>query len=216
MTYERCPLAAKKQYIDKLPKKAHPNAERGNEIHKRAEDYILGKNGILIPELACVEPLINRFQTRFIENAVFVESPWAFTKDWLECGFEDDAAWTRGLLDVAEWVTPQTHLHGFDWKTGKRYPPKHLQQEQLYCVYAFEKFPRLEKFDFSFIYLDEIGSLEDRMTKRSYTRANALRLKDSFTRRGLRMTNDTVFAPAPNKVNCMWCDFKDTCEWAVK
>lgn len=107
-------------------------------------------------------------------------------------------------------------MHGYDWKTGKRYPPKHLQQEQLYAVFAFERYPTLETFDFSFVYLDEKGDLANRMTHRTYTRANTIRLRDNFTKRGLRMTNDIIFKPAPNAVNCRFCDFKDSCEWAVK
>ena len=220
-TYEKCPLAAKKQYLDKLPRRGSPQADRGNQVHQDIELFINGQQDELKEKIN--KTYINEltdFRTQFLAGDVFVEEPWGYNADWQFCGFEHEDVWVRGLLDLGHIVEriddAITVLHGYDWKTGKRYPPKHLQQEQLYAVFAFAKIPTLVQFDFSFVYLDEQKPWDQITTKRSYTRERAKQLEESFTRRGLRMTMDTTFKPQPNVINCKYCDYNDSCEWAVK
>lgn len=149
-----------------------------------------------------------------------VEEPWGYTADWNRCAFDADDVWVRGLLDLYRIlegdIGAPIAMHGYDWKTGKRYPPKHLQQEQLYAVFAFSRFPSLQEFNFSFVYLDEGKPWDSVCTLRTYHRERANILRDTFTRRGIRMTTDITFRPNPAKVNCVYCDYKTSCEWAVK
>lgn len=158
---------------------------------------------------------LNHLRDAYQAGGVIVEDDWGFTRSWEPTGFNDDDCWVRGSLDVLEFITPE-HAVGEDWKSGKRYPPKHIQQEQLYVVFAFNKFPALQTFDFRFRYMDETGSEDACSTKRTYKRTDVPRLQDGFNRRGLIMTNDYTFKPNPSRVNCRFCDFKDSCEWVAQ
>lgn len=207
--YEMCPAAARMRYLDKIEGTKNEKATRGNEIHKAIELYLRQQTNELPRELAHLETFLADLR----DSDCLVEEPWGFDDQWNIADF--DCAWTRGLLDAARWISP-THMHGYDWKTGKRYPPKHLQQEQLYCVYAFARFEQLERFDFSFVYVDEKKAPPDCSTLRSYTRLQSEKLRDSFTRRAMRMLTDEILPPKPSIVNCRYCEFRDVCSWVAK
>jgi len=142
-----------------------------------------------------------------------VEENWGFDIDWTPVDFSAENVWTRGSLD-ALWHTSPTTATGFDWKSGKRYPVKHIQQEQLYAAYSFNKFSTLEELTFSFGYADEKATYPQNTTARTYTRVAAMKLQRGFHARGLRMTTDETFKPRPSPVNCKWCDYREDCEWA--
>jgi hypothetical protein len=212
--YEKCPLAAKKKHIDKIPTEQHPAAERGNQIHKAAEDYIQGITGELPEILEGYRGLMDAMATEVLNGTTLIEGEWGFDRDWNPVAYDAPNCWVRGKLDIFRFLEPHKG-EGRDWKTGKQYPPKHLQQEQLYVVMGFSKYEALQEMDFVFDYVDQ--KAPNNKTHRSYTRErHYTRLRENFTKRGLIMTSDTEFNPRPSRINCMWCDFRNNCEWAVK
>lgn len=189
--------------------------ERGLALHKAAEDFIKGDTDVIDAGIATFTDHLQHLRDKYTEGLVLVERNWGFDINWNPVDFDDPECWTRGSLDVLEHLS-DTEACGEDWKSGKRYPPKHIQQEQLYVVYTAQVFPHLMDFRFRFRYFDERGTEDACSTERRYNRGNVERLKAGFHSRGIRMTTDTQFKPHPSPINCKWCDYNETCEWAAK
>src|SRR3990167_2871281 len=113
--YTECPAAAKYKFIDKLAEPGSEAMERGNVIHKMAEDYTKGATKKLPQELA-------RFKDEFAElkkSKPMIEETWAFTKEWAETVWNDwNGVWLRIKTDAA--CLDDDTLYVIDHKTGKK------------------------------------------------------------------------------------------------
>lgn len=194
-TYTKCPFKAKCKFIDKLPDPGGAAMERGNTIHKLAEDYTLGKVKKLPPELKL-------FKDQFEElkrSKPQVEQTWAFTKDWLKTVYND---WQNCALRIktdAACVDGDT-LYIIDHKTGKVYDDN-KEQLELYAAGGGLWFPKVKKIITQLWYLDS-GDLKEQSFKASDTPA----LRKEWDKRVEPMLNDTRFAPKPSH-ECRWCPF---------
>ena len=112
--YDKCPAAAKYKFIDKLPEPPAPAMERGNVIHKLAENYTQGKIRKFPPELTA-------FKEQFTElkkSKPQLEQTWAFKVDWNETVWNDwQGCWLRVKTDAS--CLDGTTLYVIDHKTGK-------------------------------------------------------------------------------------------------
>jgi PD-(D/E)XK nuclease superfamily len=204
--FEQCPYGIQLAKVDKLkgPERDenHP-AERGNKIHKLAEDFVQGKLTDLPKPLRKFEGDFNLLRGMFADGMVTVEEDWGFTSDWGITGWMAPDTWARLKCDVVVHHD-EKHLTVIDHKTGKKFGNEvpHTQQGQLYAVGAFMRYPDVEVISVEFFYLDE-----GKKSKKTYTREKALKYMKRFTDRAVAMTTCKVFNPKPNKFNCQWCDF---------
>lgn len=195
--YSKCPAKAKYKFIDKLPDPGGPAMERGNLIHKLAEDFTLGKIKKLPPELL-------RFKDQFMElkkSKPEVEKTWAFTKDWIKTTWDDWKGCTLRIKADASCVDGDT-IYIIDHKTGKKYDDN-KEQLDLTAAAAPIMFPKVKKIITSLWYLDQDG---DNMVDKEYDAADAPQLRAEWDKRVEPMLNDTRFAPKPSH-ECRWCPF---------
>lgn len=193
--YSKCPAKAKYKFIDKMPDPGGPAMERGNLIHKLAEDYTLGNLKKLPPELA-------KFKDEFTElkkSKPIVEQTWAFTKDWLKTRWDD---WQNCALRIKTDAScvDGTDLYIIDHKTGKKYDDN-KEQLELYAVGGALWFPKVKKIITQLWYLDS-GEVVDQ----EFDAKDAPKLQKEWDKRVEPMLNDTRFAPKPSH-ECRWCPF---------
>lgn len=217
--FEKCPQRAKLAYIDKQPEPDTYNrdaANRGDEIHKRAERYIRSEDDDL-HELQKVKESLDHAREQYALGRVEVEQNWGFDADWQTTGWFDPNIWMRIKCDVVIG-SGEAKASVWDWKSGKKFGNeiKHTSQGQLYALGTFLRYPATEIVDVSFEYVDHGKHL-----RKTYTRADVPRLMAAWTNRTLAMTNAQVFSAKPSKMNCMYCPFSDNrggsgvCQWRV-
>ena len=89
-----------------------------------------------------------------------------------------------------------------DYKTGK-IRAEHEQQLDLYAIGAFATAPKnIERVRAELWYLDA-GEINEKL----FTRADAEKLKKSWTKRAARMLKDRTFKPNPGDA-CRWCPYR--------
>lgn len=206
--FERCPYSV---YLASIAKEPGPEkdpdketaADRGSRIHKEAEDYVQNEIEDLPHTLRKLEPEFKMLREMYHEGILEIEQDWGFDQNWETCGFFDDNVWLRVKCDVVIHHDEKTATV-IDHKTGKSFgnEVKHISQGQLYAIATFMKYPKLERIDVEFWYIDE-----GKTKKKSYTRSKIIAPLERFNNRGLALTTCVSFQPKPNIHNCMWCDY---------
>lgn len=199
--YDECPAKAKFKYLDKVPEPSSPALERGSSIHKECEAFGTGRIKKLPPALA-------RFAEEFTELAkirkhLHTETQLAVDARWRPCDWFARETWLRVVLDL--WYDDPrdpTRRVVIDYKTGK-VRPQNVDQLDLYAPAVFAHAPPLvEVVDAQLWYLDE-GHVD----ARTYTRADAERLKPRHEQSVKRMLTDTTFKPNPGQA-CRFCTYQ--------
>lgn len=212
--YRQCPLKAKLKFIDKLPEPKSDAMERGNVIHKLAEDYLKGKISRLPPELKAFAQLFKDLRKRYrkVISKMTVEDTWAFTREWDQTRWDDwTGCWVRIKLDCAHEEADNVLIIR-DWKTGKFRLPKveeYVEQLELYALAALLIYPHLEEVHPKLDFLDEEveyprpGVDPDLVFKRSDLPA----LRKTWEKRVTPMLRDKRFSPRPNDL-CRFCHYR--------
>lgn len=198
--YKQCPARFKYKHLMKLPDPGNAATERGNQIHKMAEDFIRGK--IDFPgELETVRAELEYCK----DNMAVPEENWGFKKDWSWIGrpnwFGDDV-WFRAKTDVRLLYDDDTLLL-IDWKTGKKYFSNE-EQIELFALAGYRRFPIVTEVDARLLYTDQPA--DDNEIQRVYTPKDMDAIQKDWTKRVKPMFNDRRFAPTPND-KCHWCPF---------
>lgn len=193
--YDKCPAKAKYKFIDKLPDPGNAAMERGNLIHKLAENYTKG-------ELKKLPPELKLFEEEFVElkkSKPIVEESWAFTKNWVKTVWNDWANCALRIKVDAACVDGED-LHIIDHKTGKK-REGYEEQLSLYAVGGGLIFPKVKKIITHLWYLDSGERVEQ-----EYAAKNTSKLQKEWDKKVQPMLNDTRFAPKPSN-ECRWCPF---------
>src|SRR6478736_9385805 len=148
--YKQCPAKFMYKHLKRLPDPGSAAMNRGNEIHKMAEDFIRAKID-LPPELKGVKKELEFLK----DNMAVPEENWGFRKDWGWIGrpgwFGDDV-WFRAKTDVRLLYEDDTLLLG-DWKTGKKYFSNE-EQIELFALAGYRRFPNVVEVDTRLWYTD--------------------------------------------------------------
>lgn len=214
-THEGCAWRYKLKYVDRVPeperplpkgKTEHAN-DRGSRIHEGNELFVKGDIPLMPIESAKdFEEDIEALRDLYGSGNVMLEHDWCFDKDWLPCNRKDrDSIF---IVDVAVWIDP-TWLLIIDYKTGRPYPVKHMDQMQGYALAGFRRYPKVEKITTELWYLDQ-----NDISSTSFTPRAANAIQNVLTKRVAKMRADTVFKPASHKFACMYCPYKEMCEFA--
>lgn len=193
--YEKCPAKAKYKFIDKLPDPGNEAMERGNLIHKLAEQYVKGEVKKLPPELS-------RFKDEFKElkkSKPMVEESWSFTKDWKQTTWNDWANCAVRIKVDAACLDKET-LYVIDHKTGKK-REGYSDQLSLYALAGALIFPAVKKISTQLWFLDSGEVVAD-----EYNAAETPELQKEWDRKVKPMLNDKRFVPKPSH-ECRWCPF---------
>lgn len=215
--YEGCAYRYKLKYIDKVPeperplppgKTEHAN-DRGSRVHEQNELFVRDETDKPAPESADFQALIEDLRERFRCGLVMLEHDWCFNEDWEPCSPEERAA--IAIVDVAVWIVKDRWLLIIDYKTGRKYETKHMDQMQLYALAAFKKWPFLERVTTELWYLDI-----DEISTSHFTRNHIPAIQRAFHNRVGKMERNTEFKPAANIYSCRYCPYKDgICPHAV-
>ena len=201
--YQECPRKSYLKYLAKLPEPENAAMAAGNEVHKACEAYVLGR----LPADP-VPPRLANFEAEFKAvrriATVRTEEQWAFTRDWKPTGWFDKDAWCRSKADL-HWLVPATRTNGctvfnVDHKTGKEYE-SHADQEKLYALTTFLKYPEAEWVRTAYWYLD-LG----KMVQGVYHRDQVPALQAEEEARTAPMLADRTFAPRPSD-KCRFCHY---------
>lgn len=208
-------------FIGKVKKVKEPSSEpaqRGIEIHDKAEHFVDGRIPELPPELAKFTGSFKKLREAYNENRVSLEGDWGFDIDWKPCGFFDKEVWLRIKLDACEFSDlPENSEHAvvIDYKTGKKFGNEldHGFQGLCYAIGTFMRYPKLQRIDTEFWYLDSGDTL-----KKSYHRDEVAIFLPRITKKGVAITSCTDFYPNPSPQNCRFCPYKEMgeCEWACE
>ncbi len=206
--FEKCKFLCWLKHDQKIPeperplpkgKTEHAN-DRGSRIHNSAECFSNG-TGPLIPELTKFTDHFEKLKRLYKVGRVEMEGEWGMSEDWEIAPWK--TAWLRLKLDVLVHASKYDAVV-IDHKTGRKFgnEVKHAQQLKLYALVTFLRFPELEEVTSEIWYLDS-----DEITSQAFTRAQALRFKQSFNKRGAALTNCEVWPPNANVYACQWCGY---------
>ena len=177
----------------------HAN-DRGSRIHDSCELYVRGDSDDLAPEAEkFFGPQIDLLRVLHAEGDVELEGNWGMSPEWEIA--EWDKAWLRLKLDVLVHLGKHEAIV-IDYKSGSKWGNeiKHAQQLQLYAFVTFMRYPELEVVHAQLWYVDK-----GETTEQTYTRAQALRNRRTFSKQGDDITSCTNFPANPNKFSCQWC-----------
>lgn len=224
--FESCPFrvflakvekAPEPEYVAPEPNAEHP-LERGNRVHKEAENAVKGE-GPITKDLKKFAGRVEELNEAYEEGRVMVEQEWGFDENWSITDWRDWAnIWLRVKCDVVEQIEPQV-LHIDDWKTGKSMgnEVKHREQLQLYAISGFMRLPEVNIISGAMLYLDEGPK---KTLVQTFTRDKCATMLHRWTLRAQRLTKALAFPPKPNRHNCRFCPFGISngtgfCQYAV-
>lgn len=200
--YKQCPAKFMYKHLMKLPDPGNAAMERGNVIHKMAEDFIRAKID-LPPELNGVKT-----ELEFLKDMMAVpEEQWGFTNAWAwigRTGWFGDDVWFRAKTDVRLLYDDDTLLV-IDWKTGKKYFSNE-EQIELFALASYRRFPIVTEVDARLYYTD--AAPDDNEIQRVYKPKELEAIQKDWTKRVVPMFKDRRFAPTPND-KCGWCPFSN-------
>jgi len=213
--YESCPYRAYLQYVERIPtpelvpppgKDEHP-LHRGLRVHTAAERFVTEEIN-LSEELSNFNNAFHIQKNRFHNEPhnCIVEQEWAFDDNWRATGWSSVTTWGRLKLDWGFVDHENKTMEIVDYKTGKKYPPKHIQQGQLYGLVSSIRYPEIENFNVSFWYVDDPNP-ETNTLDQTYSRIQLQIFKDDFDRRAHTMTQATDFPPRSSAYACRFCPY---------
>ena len=208
--WERCPAAFKYKNIDKLPEPASPAMQRGRDIHKEAEEFVLGTRRDLPESLARFKTLAEGLRA-VPAGLIKVEAQMAFDRDQRPVSWFGANAYWRFIWDVGVRDPDRNHFDAVDWKTGKPYGSYDAQM-QIFAIPAFWTVPDLQTFTGHLIYLDNGDAVSV-----TYNRAQMFGPTcDPAANDGLQglwrsnvamMEADQAYRPKPSRDACRFCHF---------
>jgi hypothetical protein len=213
--FELCKFRAWLKHDQRIPEPQRPLApgktelanDRGARIHENLEQYVRGDTDELCPEAETYfGPQIDLLRVLYAEGMVSVEGEWGMNQDWEPCDWK--TAWLRLKLDALCFHS-KTEATVIDYKTGRLFgnEAKHAEQLQLYALCTALRYPDLERIRSEAWYIDQPdpANLSSNIRGMTFLRAQALRFRTGFNKRGTSLTSCVDFPANPNKFSCKWC-----------
>ena len=215
--FESCRYQVFLGKVKKIKQDSGEAANRGIKVHDMAEAYVNGSVGDMPEELKKFRTRFENLREDYAAGIVTLEQDWGYTIDWEPCGFFDKNVWLRIKLDAC-WFSdiPENAEYAvvIDYKTGKKFGNelKHGFQGLVYAIGTFMRYPKLNRIETEFWYLDKGEEL-----KKVYNRAELQVFLPRITARGKKITSCKDFYPDPSPRNCRFCYYRESgdCEWAV-
>ncbi len=207
MNFEKCKFLAYLKHDQRIAEPSRPLKpgqtelanDRGTRIHQAAEDFVSWKINAQIPELRKFAAEFDHLRHLYKLGMVSLEGEWAVDRDWEVTDWA--TGWHRSKVDAI--VHPSKYeAIVIDYKSGQKFnnEVKHAEQTQLYALNAVLRFPDIEEVTTELWYVDQ-----DELTRATFSRAQILRFKANFDRRGNAMTSCTEFPTNANHHTCKWC-----------
>ncbi len=191
-TMDQCPQKYYRRYVLREADKQSYAAARGEDIHAKAEHYLLGNITGMPKPLAAFSSefkALKEAQPR-VEAWLSVDAKWAPA--------DKDTSWCVGKTDAD--VVVGTEMTVIDFKSGKVYPDKHALQGSLYAALA-SALPTVKTVHVEFWYLDK-----NELLQWDYTAKDLKKERDEWVERGQVMQATTTFPAVPSYL-CKWCPY---------
>ncbi len=211
-TFEKCPALAKFKFIDKLEEPSGEASARGDEIHKKAEDYLGHRTKAFPAELA----KLKKDYTELRKRRPIVEMQLAFDKSWKKVEWFSRFAWLRIKMDAVEppvvdedapAVVTWDHKTGsVDKKTGKLKQdkmPEYEDQLEIYGLGGLKLYPVAAESQGKLAFVD-VGQIVEGAT---YKRKDEAKLQKKWEKRVTPMFVEKRFDPKPGD-HCRYCHFR--------
>jgi len=201
-TFNKCPARYKYSYIEKVPVpegEPHPAMARGTEIHDSIEQYVLGEQEYLHPD---IHQKYGQWVFGLRESYECApELRFAMTRNWKPTKWDAKNAWVRGFLDLK--LESDEDLIVYEWKTGRMYDD-HQDQRFLYGMVALQLFTGYSTATVHGVYFDQ--KRKDWPDPENYDRENLPFMQAEWTKRFTRLETEEVFPPNPTFL-CKYCPF---------
>lgn len=193
--YNSCPSQYEWHYILKKPRRSMPQAERGIDIHRKAEYYVKGEITKIPDELLHFKDEFNYLKKEFKAERGFTELDVSYNSLYLPTTMKVSDNY-MGFIDYLHFDNNQCTV--IDYKTGKHYD-SHREQAHSYANACFILEPQLGLVDVEFWYLD-YGFTKSFVWKNS----EKSKMNKVWIARISRMEKDKTFKKCPNKFcgNC--------------
>lgn len=198
--WETCPRSYQYRYVLRHPVPTptrSPAAERGEAIHKKAEDYLNGLMPIYPPELQKVAAHAMMIKSKGFRPEVEI----AVNDKWEAVPYDSDQVYFRAIIDALGVEEPEKTVHVQDWKTGKVYD-SHKVQLKRYSPIAAAQFPGVERVAVRAIYIDQGVVTPPKIYDVSTLNGARLELEAVIT----QAENDKIFPTRPGS-HCAYCDY---------
>jgi len=196
--YHDCPSMYEWQYILKNYNFVQtPAMIRGNDIHKKAENYVNGKITGMPKELINFDPEFKALRREFKKGNGFCEPDISTNKN----GTRSTRKETDYFVGFADFFH---HPDGeiptvIDYKTGRQYP-SHQSQGHAYSTFLLYQHNHFPAIDVEFWYLDDKNPKTN--VKDFHFKQNELpKMLALWDKRISTMYNDTKFKKTPYQ----WC-----------
>lgn len=215
--HRQCPKAFKLKHMDKHPAgqgQKSPAMDRGNDIHKLLELYVLARLENKKPPALKVKgqapwnggqmlPTLDRI----MKLKPSVESEFAFDAKWERCDWRDwGRCWVRIKVDLAYYPAANDNVT-LDYKSGKIKPEDHVEQLDLYGLQRMLVEPGLKKVVTGPWYVDHEPDPRLMSVFLGGFKKHGKRLKDYWERAVKPLQTDRTFAATPSIRSCFWCPF---------
>lgn len=198
--YRRCPFFFAYKHLLRIKEPPGPAMERGRNIHKEAEKFLLSPRKVKVPEN------LKNFATQMEELRKLrptVEQQWGFTVDWKPTDWFGKDTWARVVLDACTVYEDNT-ADVIDHKTGKKYGSNDEQME-LFGLGTFMRFPEynLKHVTTRLWYLDDPNPNTNEVVA-EFKASEVPALRKDWDKRVKPMFADRKFPPRPND-KCRFC-----------
>jgi hypothetical protein len=203
--YDWCPQQFRYKVLIGMKEPPAPAMERGNEIHKMLERFVVAKgkvSGKLPKEFEHLKPEL----TSYRKQNPSAEAQYAFTRDWKLTGyFDKNVAWRMKIdlrTEPEEGVVRLT-----DYKSGKVKPEEHREQLELYILTEMlvNGFPK--RMEAAMFYIDHLDEPQVLIVHENPTQKDLARYKKQWEAKANRIRRDTKLIPTPSEFKCGRCHF---------
>jgi len=216
--FESCAALYWYRYVSKMfPFVENQHTRRGNDVHGAIEKRIVDaqieltqslRPGQLTPDnISWVEAMIQMYTGNGLgglnSSKLEVEYECAITKDFQPCDWRAKDCWHRAKLDLYVESLDGKHALIVDWKTGRHYPSKVVDQGSDYSMVAMALNPNLGDVETHFVYVDNKD-----VVVHQYRRSDYPILRAQFEERVSELHDahsTNSFPPRPSKDACRFC-----------
>ena len=202
-THKKCGAKFKYAYVDqvKVERIPSPQMDRGTAVHKSVENFFIGGNDMLHPD---IHEVYGQFFYGLRESyQCFTEQPFAIKNDWSPCEFDSPEAWVRGFLDLK--ILPRGDDPGeliiYEFKTGNIYEEEHAAQRLLYGTIGLVQHSEFPHAKVITVYFDKKD-----MREVIYPRIMLPECKALAKHTIEMIEKDQLFIAKPS-YGCRWCQF---------
>lgn len=197
-TAHKCAFAYYCRFIlgMKEPEKVSPALEHGIEMHRKAEGYLKGDVTSLPKEFKDFKAHYSALR----KAKPIIEQFWGVSNRWVPLRWK---SWVVMKMDAALEPSKKNHktLWIQDLKTGREYEDAHQSQSGLYVAIGSSLFPKLERAETEFWYIDQGYPVMYEYSKKMIEQLRAF-----WSDEGKKLLKPKKeYLPTPTDDGCRWC-----------